>query len=211
MSAEVDELWSVAGRLPHVDADSLARAVEAAASRPDTIDYRTRLLIRDSLRALEGHWGAQRFEAWLAQSPRRPDIERSLSPEFMDGGTNEIGFPSLMRNVMDVVRPETIERFFRALSRRVTRPTRLVVGGSIPLILSGLLARATEDVNVVDGVPAELRAQHDVLAELNEVHAALPVALPAGWLEAARPEFRDVRRASGGSRRSLRHLRRETV
>jgi hypothetical protein len=40
------------------------------------------------------------------------------------------------------------------------------VGGSIALILPELLVRSTEDLDVVDEVPAELRAQHDLLEQL---------------------------------------------
>src|SRR6266542_5335730 len=50
MSSAVDELWSVARQQPQVDANALARAVEAACTEP--LDYRTRLLIRDSISAL---------------------------------------------------------------------------------------------------------------------------------------------------------------
>jgi hypothetical protein len=64
----VDQLWSVAGTLPHVDANAPAEAVAAAAQDPSSLDYRTRLLIRDSLEALDNHWGKTRLEQWLSQS-----------------------------------------------------------------------------------------------------------------------------------------------
>ena len=66
------------------------------------------------------------------------------------------------------------------------KSVRLAVGGSIALILYGLLSRATEDVDVVDEVPVELRSLHAVLDEL-ERHYGLHLAhfqshfLPAGW------------------------------
>ncbi|MDQ3439483.1 MAG: DUF6036 family nucleotidyltransferase [Planctomycetota bacterium] len=184
MSRAVDELWSVARNAARVDAGHLARAVEAAAD--DSLDYRTRLLIRDSLRALEDHWGAERFREWLFHSPRRTQIECASNPERFDADPNEVGFPSLEKRVVDAILPETINRFLRDLSLRVAHPTRLVIGGSIPLLLFGHMRRTTEDVDVVDEVPPELRAQHQALEELRDLHNLRLTHfqshyLPAGW------------------------------
>jgi hypothetical protein len=170
MGGVVDHLWAVTRQVPHVDAASLAAALEAAASGDDPMDYRTRLLIRDSLRALAAHWGNERLQAWLRASPTRARIQQACDPKFLDPDPDEIGFPSLERRIVDAVRPETVERFFRELSLHVSRPTRLVVGGSIPLILAGQLTRSTEDVDVVDEVPAEIRTQYKVLDELADLY-----------------------------------------
>src|SRR5437667_4589498 len=170
MSQAVDELWAVAGTAPHVDASALARAVETVMSDAGPLDYRTRLLIRDSLAALEAHWGPERFSDWLARSPWRSQIEHACDPKTFDGGPGDIGFPSLRRRVVDAIQPEVIERFLREISRRVSQPTRIVIGGSIPLILGGHLTRGTEDVDVVNEVPAELRSQHQFIDELTDIH-----------------------------------------
>ena len=187
MSQAVDELWTVAINTPYVDAAALASAIEAAAENPaESLDYRTRLLIRDGLHALEGHWGRDRFSRWLSQSPVRDNIERARDPEYFDKDPQEIGFPSLSRRVVDVTKPETVLEFFRLLSRHVRRPIRLNVGGSLALILRGLLSRRTEDVDVVNEVPPELREQHDVLHQL-AAQFDLKLAhfqshyLPKGW------------------------------
>ncbi len=87
---------------------------------------------------------------------------------------------------MDITKTETILEFFRALSRHVLRPTRLIVGGSVALMLAGLLTRHTEDIDVVNELPPELRNQHEALAEL-AARFGLQLAhfqshyLPAGW------------------------------
>src|SRR5438270_12496247 len=133
MSQAVDELWTAAGTSPHVDASALARAIETAASSSDPLDYRTRLLMRDSLGALEAHWGSDRFKAWLTRSPWRSQIGEACDPTFLEGGPGDIGFPSLRRRVVDAIQPEVIERFLREISRRISHPTRIVIGGSIPL------------------------------------------------------------------------------
>jgi hypothetical protein len=181
MSTAVDELWALAQRTPHVDADALARAVEAAVTSA-ALDYRSRLLVRDSVRALERYWGRDRFARWLAQSPGRASIEDASVTD----GSEQRGFPNLQRRVMDVVQPEQVERFLRDLSRHVSKPTRLVVGGSTALILAGLLSRSTDDVDVVDEVPAELRANHRLVEEMIDRYG-LRLAhfqshyLPDGW------------------------------
>ena len=185
MSAAVDQLWAIVRAGPQVDADALARAVEEAAGE-EALDYRTRLLIRDSVRALEAHWGSDRLRAWLACCGRRSRIEEACRPESFDPDPEEIGFPSLARRVVDTTKTETILEFFRTLSQHVRQPTRIVVGGSIALRLAGLLSRRTEDVDVVDEVPAELRTQHAVLDELS-TRFSLKLAhfqshyLPSGW------------------------------
>src|SRR4051794_14122551 len=68
MTQAVDELWAVARQTPHVDAETLARAIEAAVDS-EPLDYRTRLLIRDGVRALEAKWGS-RFQSWLSSSSK---------------------------------------------------------------------------------------------------------------------------------------------
>jgi len=172
--------------MPQVDASALAKAVEQAAASDDALDYRTRLLIRDSLRALASHWTQSRYETWLRNSSYRREIEEACKPDVFDDDPNEIGFPSLMRNVVDATSPEQVTRFLRDLSKKIRRPTRLVIGGSIPLILGGQLTRSTQDIDVVDEVPAELRNEHQFLQELSDNYK-LQLAhfqshyLPSGW------------------------------
>lgn len=187
MTSGVHQLWAVTRDSSRVDASQLARAVEeASAAEPDTLDYRTRLLIRDSVLALETHWGRVRLQAWLHRSPERLAIERACDPASFDSEPAEVGFPSLERRIVDAIQPETINRFFRELSLRVSRPTRLIVVGSIPLMLAGHVARHTEDVDVVDELPAELRDQHDALNELSDTYGLRLTHfqshyLPTGW------------------------------
>ena len=186
MKQAVDELWSVATGVPYVDAQTLACAVESAAESSEPFDYRTRLLIRDSLSALEAHWGRTRFDRWFGLLPSRERIEEATRPETFDPDPNEIGFPSLKRRVMDATKIEDALAFFEQLSEHVRKPTRLNVGGSLALILRGLLSRQTEDADVVNEVPAELRNQHDVLNKLAERYGLSLTHfqshyLPKGW------------------------------
>jgi hypothetical protein len=60
------------------------------------------------------------------------------------------------------------------------------MGGAASLVLRGLLSRATEDVGVVDEVPAEIRDEREILQELS-VRYGLRIThfqsryLPRGW------------------------------
>ncbi len=174
------DLWKLVWGKPSVDARSLAEAVEAAAAQPD-LDHRTRLLIRDAVEALEGFWGRQRLLDWLRRSRTRPLMEAIREEDF-----GEVGFPSLQERIVDATDPDTIRAYLRELATHVHRPVRLVIGGAIALILEGFLSRSTEDVDVVDEVPAELREQHALLDELRKSYSLRLTHfqshfLPSGW------------------------------
>jgi Nucleotidyltransferase of unknown function (DUF6036) len=161
MVVRAKDLWSLVQNHQWVDPEDLRAAVEDQVTRRD-LDYRSRLLIRDSLKALRHHWGDERIEGWLSGSPLGREIETICRGPWDD----DRGFSSLMRRVVDVIKPETIQEYFRQLSRHVRRPLRLAVGGSAALILPGYLSRPTEDIDVVDEVPKELREQHALLDDL---------------------------------------------
>lgn len=165
IASEIKNLWGIYYNRQHLDPRDLTKAIEDQVRSGD-LDYRTRLLIRDSLVALESYWGLERLRTWVNASPVRQELEEIRQYWFDD----ETGFPSLRKRVMDVTRPETIRQFLQDLSKKVRRPVRLDIGGSAALILPGYLFRHTEDIDVVDEVPAELRTQHDLLADLKEVH-----------------------------------------
>jgi hypothetical protein len=182
MVVQAKDLWSLVLERHQVDPDDLAEAVQDQAGE-DELDFRTRLLIRDSVVALQNYWGRKRLIAWLGRCPVRERIESVLREDL-----GEPGFPSLLRRVMETTRPERVREFFRELGMHLNRPLRLYVGGSIALILPGYLSRPTEDVDVVDEVPAELRSQRELLNQLEE-RFDLQLAhfqshyLPMGWQE----------------------------
>jgi hypothetical protein len=174
------DLWDLVWGKPEVDPSALAEAIERAAARPD-LDFRTRLLIRDGVEALADHWGRERLDRWLARAPTRPRIQ-AIRHEPL----GEPGFPSLKERLMDATTPDAIGQYLRELSLHVRQPVRLVVGGSGALILGGHLSRATEDIDVVDEVPAALRTEHALLDRLERdygLHLAHFQShfLPAGW------------------------------
>jgi hypothetical protein len=166
---------------PQVDPRDLAEAVEAQAAEGGELDYRTRLLIRDSVEALRGYWGERRFREWLVNCVARPRIEAICAESF-----ERPGFPSIKERLVEKNDPATVEQLFRELGSRIRRRVRLVVGGSVALILPGYLERATDDIDVVDEIPAEIRSQHALLDELRKRYGLMLAHfqshyLPSGW------------------------------
>jgi hypothetical protein len=176
-----DDLWGLAWTRQHLDPHELAAAIQEQVRKRD-LDYRSRVLIRDSVKALRGYWGPERTSAWLEASPFGREIEAICNQEFDD----DRGFPSLMWRVVDVTRPEALRHYFEQLGRGMERPTRLDVVGSASLILQEYIARHTEVIPVVDEVPAPVRTRHRFLHEL-QGSSGLRLGhlqshyLPRGW------------------------------
>jgi hypothetical protein len=146
------DLWTLTRCYPCIDPNRLAGAIEAAFAADERLDFRTRLLIRDSVTALEHHWGRSRFARWLRGSAVRQQIE-----EIQREDLGEVGFPSLEARIMSSTDPDRVKMFLHDLGSRLSDAVRLEVGGSMALILTGYLARGTEDIDAVDEVPAAIR------------------------------------------------------
>jgi hypothetical protein len=178
----VADLWGLVWGKPEIDPDALAEAIRQTAGR-EGLDYRTRLLVRDSVEALAAHWGPRRFARWLSDCGAQGSIEAIRRQRF-----EKVGFPSLAERLVEATQPETVRQFLRELGAHFTRPVRLAIGGSIALILPGYLSRATEDIDIVDEIPAEVRGER---ATLDRLRAAYGLQLthfqshylPSGWEE----------------------------
>jgi hypothetical protein len=176
---EKSDLWTLVRGTPWIDPEALFAAIERECHRA-THDFRTRLLLRDALAALRHRWGEDRLNARLTEATR--SLLRSIEAENM----GEPGFPSLERRMADPTDPRILQQFLRELGDALQRPARMDIGGSSALILRGLLSRATDDVDVVDEIPADLRAEHELLDGL-VARYGLRLAhfqshyLPAGW------------------------------
>jgi hypothetical protein len=187
MPVETKDLWSLALDHLQVDPDDLVKAIEEQVRRGD-LDYRSRLLIHDSLDALQGHWGRERLQRWLLQCPHREQIRAIWAAHY-----DEVGFPSLHRRIMETTRPEQVKQFFRELAQHVQQPVQLVVGGAVALILRGMLSRRTENIDVVNEVPPALRSQQQLLVTL-AVRYGLGLThfqshyLPRGWEQRLHPQ-----------------------
>ena len=82
MMVHTKDLWSLVWGKPQVDPSDLAFALEEQVNRPP-LDFRTRLLIRDSVEALRNYWGPKRLAGWLSHCPTREKIE-SISPTLRE-------------------------------------------------------------------------------------------------------------------------------
>src|SRR5437868_6231696 len=105
MALHTLDLWNLVRKRPQIDPRDLAEAVRGEVHQAP-LDYRTRLLIRDSVEALRLYWGNSRLEEWLAQSPERDTIRTICGEEY-----DKIGSPSLRNRLMEKTEPEGILQF----------------------------------------------------------------------------------------------------
>jgi hypothetical protein len=187
------DLWALIESRTEIDPNDLASAIDVQAAQPSE-DYRTRLLIHESLAALEAYWG-QRFEAWLKGNPQRSQLQGIRQARF-----DEIGFPSLERRIMEKTSPERVRQFLEYLGQRVRGDHRLYIAGSVALILPGYLSRKTEDIDVVDEIPKEIRDNHKLLDDLQQIFTlhlghVQTHYFPTGWMDRAH-HFDDFGRLS---------------
>src|ERR1051325_10684606 len=118
MATQTLDLWSLVRGRPQIDPNDLADAVAAQVAQ-EPLDYRTRLLIHDSVDALKGYWGTPRANAWLDSCPNQQKLGRICREEF-----EEVGFPSIRMRLMEKTDPETVRLYFTELARHVRKPLR---------------------------------------------------------------------------------------
>src|SRR5437660_12421552 len=119
MVALKKSLWNLVWGKPQVDPADLASAVASEVAN-EAFDFRTRLLIQDSLKALEEHWGTGRFGQWLDKCSARSKLEKILSENLGDPG-----FSSLKERLMDKTDPEVVRQLFREIGTHLHQSTRL--------------------------------------------------------------------------------------
>lgn len=177
------DLWNLVLDQPFVAPADLAEAIEQQIDHDD-LDYRSRLLIRDSLMALEGYWGSPRLEAWLKESPHRVRIEAIRGEVF-----ERPGFPFVREQLMEPTRPETIRAMLREIGVELQKPLTVSLAGAGSLILQSLLSRRTQDLDLVDEVPKEIRNLGDKLRAIEKLHrlefghVQQQHYLPSGWAQ----------------------------
>lgn len=171
------DLWHYVQSQHWLDPDELFD-ITLCQAKDDENDYRTRLLIRDCLEALIAYWGKENVVQRLGQAPK---ARRILLEEF-----ERPGFPSLKHRLSKSMPPDFFERIFRRIGDRIKKEVTIQIGGSTSLILQGMLRRSTEDIDVVDEVPAAIRNDHVFLESL-ERDSKIVIAhfqrhyLPMNW------------------------------
>jgi hypothetical protein len=176
------DLWTLTFRGPEIDPNDLARAVEDLAQALE-LDYRSRLLIRDSVDALRDFWSPSRVDDWLAHSSAQDSI-RTICLEKFD----EVGFRSIRKRLMSKTHPEAIRQYFEQLGQSLHKSLHLDIAGAVSLILPGYIERATSDIDVVGEVPPEIRTQYQLLDDLEKLHGlhlghVQTHYFPKGWSE----------------------------
>lgn len=182
MALQTLDLWNLVRKRPQIDPTDLAEAIRDQVHQT-AMDYRTRLLVRDSVEALRLHWGNSQFEHWLAECPEREAIQVICREPF-----DKIGYPSLKSRLMEKTEPDEILQFFAYLGNKLRHKVRIEVAGSVALILPGYVSRHTEDIDVVGEVPKEIRENH---ALMNTLETSFGLKLghvqshyfPSGWRE----------------------------
>jgi hypothetical protein len=180
MSVPPKSLWQLVWGNPYIDSGDLSRALVTQVEEP-ALDYRTRLLVRDSVDALKDYWGPARLYDWLYRCPARDKIEEICREEF-----DKVGFSTIKGRLMDKLDPEVVRKLFRNLGSKLRRPVRINVAGSIAIIMPGLLARNTDDIDVVNEVPAEIQSLHKDLDDYKDLYGlqfghVQSHYLPSGW------------------------------
>jgi hypothetical protein len=183
----VDSLWDLLAS-PTIDPASLARAIERALVRPE-LDWRTLQLLKEGWQALE-HF-ADRSSLQLDEyllNQKSVDIKMAIQARTaaVAESHRDVKFPSLEERLMPHLSPSILRQFLREVGIAIARPAAITIGGAASLILRGLLSRATEDVDVVDEVPVEIREQRQLLHALSARYG-LHIThfqghyLPRGW------------------------------
>jgi hypothetical protein len=181
LNPQTPDAWQLVWGQPHIDSATLVAAIEAELQQNLHPDYRTRLLVRDAMKAIRSFWGARKFARWLNSSQVAECIRAIL-----DEPLAEEGFPYIRRRLVNSIQSAQIEQIFTLLGQAVHERIEVYVAGSIPTLIKGLTARPTEDIDIVDEVPSEIRKQKAVLRKiqtdygLNLGHVQSRY-LPSGW------------------------------
>jgi hypothetical protein len=180
MATQTKDLWRLVKYRPEVDPDDLAAAIQDELDR-EPLDYRTRLLIRDSMDGLRHYWGDGRFEGWLHQSAGRARLEGIAVEPF-----ERPGFPSMAKRLVKKTSPEQICSYLQELGSQLDRPVDLALAGAAAFILPGHYSRSTKNINFIGEMPVEIRALQALLHRLhNRYHLSLAhferCYLPTGW------------------------------
>ena len=154
------DAWKLVRTPGQIDAETLFDAVRRLPEIED-FDYRSEMLVHDALTVLGEHWGEPALRGRLGRCGNRTLLEGLRKKEF-----DKFGFWSLRHRVVEATDPQNIVDLFRNLGNSLHRPAQITVGGSSALILTNLLTRQTEDIDVVNELPDVVRAEPRLIDEL---------------------------------------------
>jgi hypothetical protein len=178
--------WELVWGQPYIDCETLAAAIEDDLERTSRPDFRTRLLVRDATRAIRSYWGPKRFSHWLHASTVKDRIHTILQEEL-----GSPGYRNIRRRLVSNVGSTEIHQIFSLLGDRVQDSIDVYIAGSIPTLIQGLTARPTDDIDIVNEVPAQIRKQGDLLKRIRSEYGLTlghvqSHYLPANWQQRRR-------------------------
>jgi hypothetical protein len=178
---EPPDPWQLVWGQPYIDDRTLAAALEHDIRKQPEPPFRTRLLVRDSLRALRSFWGPRTFCRWLAKSPAKEIFDKVLRENL-----GKPGFHGIRSRLVASPSKEFIEQVFDLLGRSVPERIEVYIAGSIPTLLRGLTYRPTDDVDFVNEIPPQVRRQRRQLQEIRSKYGLTlghvqSHYLPANW------------------------------
>jgi hypothetical protein len=181
----VDALWNLLAS-PTIDPATLARAIETVLVLRN-LDWRTLQLVKEGWEALEQSIEQPLLNEYLFERTEMQITEaiRSLTADVSKSHC-DVKFPSLKERLMPHLSPITVRQFLRELGSAIAAPATITMGGAASLVLRGLLSRATEDVDIVDEVPVEIREERQILQDLSARYGLRITHfqshyLPQGW------------------------------
>ena len=178
--------WELVWGQPYIDCDTLAAAIEEDLERTPEPDFRTRLLIRDAARAMRTYWGRSKFGRWLKESPFQDEIRTILASKL-----GKEGFHNIRGRLVSNIGSNEIRQIFSLLGEHVRDRIDVYIAGSIPTMIQGLTVRPTDDIDIVNEVPAQIRKQTDVLKRIRDKYGLTlghvqSHYLPSNWQQRRR-------------------------
>ncbi len=178
-------LWNLLAR-PTIDPATLARAIETVMVEPN-LDWRTLQLAKEGWEALEESIEPRLLNDYLLERTSI-QIAEAIRAQIDDPWNShcDVRFSSLKERLMPHLSATTIRQFLRELGSAIAQPATITLRGAASLVLLGLLSRATEDVDVVDEVPAQIPGGPQILQELSARYGLRMTHfqshyLPPGW------------------------------
>lgn len=175
--------WRLVWGQPYIDSNQLCQAIERELLLNVKPDFRTRLLIRDAVAALQSFAGEEKFASWLTESRVQESVTAIMKEEL-----GEPGFHNIRERLVENIERSQLAQLFELLSKRVKTKTEICIAGSVPTLIDGLTVRPTDDIDIVDEVPEEMREQRDVLEQVAKKYGftlghVQSHYLPANWRE----------------------------
>ncbi len=158
--SSIDSIWLMVNSGHPIDSEMLYKHLSATTAVPD--DFRSKILIRDSLNALSAIWGKNQLRNRLTH-------DRALEIlDLMDFCKSDEGFVTLKERLMTPIDTKNVLQMLRELGERIGESTTITVGGSLALMLYQLISRHTDDIDLVDPIPPVIQENHSLLNELSQ-------------------------------------------